>query len=76
MKQTQQGMGLIILMISIAIIAIIAGVYFTRGEDGEKSQYEQGQDGIEQAKEIKTKSEEQSKQIKTELDIYSDLNAQ
>ncbi len=68
MKKSQQGIALLILIISLAIVAVLMGLYFTKGSNGNKSQYEQGQEGIEQAKQIQQKALEQSTQIKLDLE--------
>lgn len=66
--KNQQGSLLIVLIISLAIVAVLTGLYFTKGSNGEKSQFEQGQEGIEQAKEINQQAVEQSNRIKLELE--------
>ncbi len=68
MKANQQGSLLIVLIIGIAIMAVLMGLYFTKDSNGEKSQFEQGQEGIEQAKDINQQSQEQSNRIKIELE--------
>ena len=76
MTTNQKGFTLIILLISIVIIAVIAGIYFTQGKDDEQAQYEKGQEGIEQAREINTKSYERAQQLNEQMEIQNDLNSQ
>jgi NADH:ubiquinone oxidoreductase subunit 3 (subunit A) len=75
MKNTQSGFVMILLILGIALIGLIAGLYFTKGKDEEKSQYEQGQEAIEQAREINQQGIERSMQIKEQLDIQNDINS-
>ncbi len=74
MKNTESGFVMILLILGIAIIGLIAGLYFTKGENGEKSQYDQGQEAIDQAKEINQQGMEPSIQIQEQLDIQNELN--
>lgn len=74
MKDLQQGFGLILLIIGLALFAILFAVYFTRGGEQTKSQYEVGQEAIEQAREIQQGSP-QTKQLQEEIDIQNTLNA-
>lgn len=64
------------MIVSIAIIAIIASIYFTQGKDGESSQYEKGQEGVEQAQEIYNNSVDYSKEVNEVLEIQNTLNGQ
>lgn len=66
--KNQQGIALLILIISLAIVAVLVGLYLTKGPKGENSQFEQGQEGIEQAKDINQQGQEQSDRIKIELE--------
>lgn len=66
--KNQNGSLLIVLMISLAIMAILTALYFTRSSDGQKSQYEKGQEGLQQAEQIYQQGVEESNRIKVELE--------
>lgn len=74
MKETQTGFTLILLIIALAIIALMTGLYFTRGTETQKSQYETGQGAIEQAREINQQGSQNSRQIQEQLELQNDLN--
>lgn len=74
MKNTQSGFVMILIILGVALAAIIAGLYFTKGKNEEKSQYQQGQEAIEQAKEINQQGVERSMQIQEQINLQSDLN--
>ncbi len=76
MNKTQQGFGLILLIIGLALIGVMLAVYFTRGGGGQqKSQYDTGQEAIQQAREIQQGSSPQTKQLQEEIEIQNNLNA-
>lgn len=76
MKQAQQGFGLIALIIVIAIIAIMAGFYFTGGPDEQKSELETGQDAVDQARGINQQSGTQARELQQQIELQNDLNTQ
>lgn len=68
MQNKQNGFGLIILIIGIALVAIFIAAYFTKtSSKNQKTQYETGQEAIQQAKQINADSLIEAKNIQNEL---------
>lgn len=74
MKNKESGFVIILLILGIALIGLIAVLYFTKGKNEEKSQYDQGQEALDQAKQINQQGIERSIQIQEQLDIQNELN--
>jgi NADH:ubiquinone oxidoreductase subunit 3 (subunit A) len=68
MKQAQSGFAMMLVIISLAIILIFAGFYFSRSSKNEASQYETGRQAIEDAKEINRQTKQQSAEIQKQLE--------
>ncbi|MFH1714435.1 MAG: hypothetical protein ABH831_02490 [Candidatus Nealsonbacteria bacterium] len=64
----QKGIGLIIIIISIAIILLLAGSGLYFSSNGQKSILEEGNDAIQQAEDLKRILEAHDKQIEIEND--------
>ncbi len=75
MKNTEQGFVMIVLIIGIALMALMMGLYFTKNGSEPKSQYDTGQEAIEQAKQINQQGIERSTQIQEQLEIQNELNS-
>lgn len=72
MKKLQQGFGMAFLIVSLAVLAIMIAMYFSRnGLD--KSQYELNQDAIQKAKEINQQRLEDSAAIKRQQELQQVL---
>ncbi len=66
-KNNQNGFLLISLILAIAIMAILAAVYYGGGKDGQKSQKQAGQNAIEQTKQNNELMNSQHLEIQNEL---------
>ncbi|MCH7605178.1 hypothetical protein IID24_04300 [Patescibacteria group bacterium] len=64
----QRGIGLIIIIISIAIILLLAGSGLYFSSNGQKSVREQGKDAIQQAEDLRKIFEAYDEQIEIEID--------
>lgn len=70
MQKVQNGFGMILLIIGLAIFALMLVLYLRGSKTGpsQQSQVEVGQEGINQAREINNAGKTQSQEIQKELD--------